>query len=367
MAKSKQIPFHEVVAALLDHGQPFSPGYLHRFSDLEGDDLRDLRNSWNKIETTRRLVLLNDLEEMADTDTLVDFDQVALIGLTDSDGTVRAQAARMLWENEDPKLVNILTSMVAQDTSSEARAAAAATLGKYIYLGELEELAPDLLRKAEECLLAAGNTDPDALVQRKSIEALGFSSRPEVPALIQKAYESRDHEWVSSALLAMGRSYDKVWEPDVRRELQSPYGDVQIEAIRAAGELSLDSSRRILLDLLEEEGTDSEIRAETIWALSEIGGEQVRDTLEDLLEETDDEEEAELIDEALDNLTLNEQIETMDLFDIDLEEEARSGHIVDLSLLDGTEGEDGGLESGEETDTDNAPSLPKSRRRHKKS
>jgi hypothetical protein len=163
----------------------------------------------------------------------------------------------------------------------------------------------------------------------------------------------------------MGRSYDQAWDADVKRELRSAHADIQIEAVRAAGELGLESCQRILLDLLEDESTDSEIRAEVIWALSEIGGEEVRETLTDLLEKSEDEEETELIDEALDNLTLNEQIQAMNFFDIDLEEEARSGHVIDIS--DETTAEDTDILPEPPDDSAAKPGAKKSRPRHKKS
>jgi HEAT repeat protein len=361
MSEKSKIPFSEIIAALLDTSQPFSPVHLHRFSDLEKRELRELKNVWTKIDPSRRLALLSDLEEMADVDTLMDFDPVAMIGLRDSEGNVRARAAMMLWEYQGTDLAHTLVTMVEEDSAVEARAAAASALGKYIYLGEIEEIPAKILHAVEGCLLKAAQGSDDPLVQRKALEALGFSSRDDIPPLIRKAYDSRVQEWVVSALFAMGRSYDKVWEPDVKRELRSPKGDIQLEAVRAAGALGLDSTKRILLDLLEEEGTDSEIRAEVIWALSEIGGEEVRETLEELLEKTEDEEEADLIEEALDNLDLNEQIESLDLFDIDLEEEARSARIVDLSL------EDPNPDSEKKAEDESENPAKKTRPRHKKS
>jgi HEAT repeat protein len=364
MPKAKKIPFSEIITELLDISKPFSPTHLHRFSDLEQDDLKNLKNAWNRIDPARRLSLLTDLEEMAEADTLMDFDEVALIGLNDLQGDVRAQAAGMLWENSSTSLAEILEKMVEQDPSVKARAAAASALGKFILLGELDEIPAVTLHKAEECLIKAARGSADTLVRRKAIEALGFSSRPEVPPMIRDAYDSREPEWIVSALFAMGVSYDMVWEADVKRELQSPKGDIQIEAVRAAGKLGLQSTKRILLNLLEDEATDSEIRAEIIWALSEIGGEQVRESLEDLLEKTEDEEEVELLNEAIDNLTLNEQIESLDLFDIDLEEEARSAHIIDLTD-DVTDGDDEESTPTAAVDSDDHE-IKKPRRLHKK-
>ena len=62
------------------------------------------------------------------------------------------------------------------------------------------------------------------------------------------------------------------------------------------------------LGALEEEAQDSEIRAAIFWSLSKIGGEEVRETLETILEETEDEEEVEILEEALDNLSFTEDV-----------------------------------------------------------
>ena len=61
------------------------------------------------------------------------------------------------------------------------------------------------------------------------------------------------------------------------------------------------------------------------------GGEEVRETLEKLQEESEDEEETELVEAALDNLALTEQIQPqLDFFNIDLADKSHYTHIVDL-------------------------------------
>jgi hypothetical protein len=50
---------------------------------------------------------------------------------------------------------------------------------------------------------------------------------------------------------------------------------------------------------------DDELRMAVVWSLSQIGGEDVRETLENMLEECEDDEEAGVIEEAIDNLLSN--------------------------------------------------------------
>jgi hypothetical protein len=56
--------------------------------------------------------------------------------------------------------------------------------------------------------------------------------------------------------------------------------------------------------------------------LSQIGGEGVQDILEELYEDTDDEEELDYLEAALDNLAFTQDLEPFTLFDVpDLDED----------------------------------------------
>ena len=316
-SQKKNVSMQQVITALLDENNLFPPAYLRHFSDLEGHDLAELRRVWPQVTAQRRFLLLGDLEDLAEVDMLVSFDNLAKMALKDEDPRVRTVAIRMLWESEDPHIAKELMALLEKDPSPDVRAAAATGLGTFIYQGELEELDETLHHGIEDRLLDVVQGQDEVLVRRRALESLGFSGRGEVPGLIRKAYDSGEVDWMVSALFAMGRSADNTWDADVKRMLRHPKAEVQFEAVRAAGELSIESARRVLLDLLEEEAQDTEIRQAAIWSLSQIGGEQVRETLETLLEETEDEEEAELLENALDNLSFTEDVGLYSMFDID--------------------------------------------------
>ncbi len=356
--QKKNVPLEQVPAALLDEQNVFPPAYLHQFSDLEGANLEALRSVWPQVKAHRRLALLEDLEDLAEADTLVSFDNVARMALQDPDPRVRAVAIRLLWEDEDPRLTPIFIQMMEHDEDAGVRAAAAAALGLFVYQGEVEEIPAETLHQVEESLLrvlgdlapgkagpgAPVSTGPDeSLVRRRALESLGYSGRKEVPGLIQAAYDSTDTDWTASALFAMGRSADEAWASDVLRMLRYPKANVQIEAVRAAGALALERARRTLLDLLDEEAQDSELRAAIFWSLSQIGGEEVRETLETILEETEDDEEAEIIEDALDNLSFTEDTGLYGLFDFaDAGKDGAAGaeDLDDDLALDGDEEDD---------------------------
>ncbi len=348
--KQKEIPIQHFIDALLDDSVPFPPNYLRRFSDLEGADLAAVQGAWPQVNPNRRVALMEDLEELTETDTLVMFDNFARSVLVDSEAGVRARGITLLWENQDRSLIDTFITLLRTNSSSEVRAAAASALGKFVYMGELEELPADLLHEVEDRLIEVARGADDPAVRRSAVESLGFSSRGEVPEIIKTAFQTNDPDWLASALFAMGRSYDQAYEDSVKSMLRYPKGNVQLEAVRAAGELELESAYRILLDLLEEEAQDPELRFATIWSLSQIGGDQVRETLEGLLEDCEDEEEAEWLENALDNLTLTETGQSMNLLDIDLTDEDMLGKVIDFT--NPLEGDDDDLEDIDVEDED---------------
>ena len=305
--KTKVIPFDQVIAALLDNKKPFSPTYLHRFSDLNDGDVKELKNIWSKIEKDRKAALMVDLEELNNHDTLVCFDAISQIAINDPDPKVRACGITLLWECDDDGLVPRFIQMMQHDPDEVVRATAASALGMFVYLGELEEIPEKLLKQVETVLLEVMNSKDSPLVKRRVLEALGSSSRQEVPELLEKAYNMEDEQWQSSALFAMGRSADNRWEKHVLDRLDAR-DEILFEAARAAGELELEAAREPLLDMLqkEDEELDEDLRDAIIWSLSKIGGEDVRDVLEKMMDETEDEEELEFIQNALDNLDFTE-------------------------------------------------------------
>jgi HEAT repeat protein len=314
---TKIIAFQTVLDALLDDSQPFSPHYLYLFSDIESGQLKLLLKAWPQVSLARQRALLEDLEELAEDDTLLCFDDLARALLQDPDPQVRVQALRLLWECEDAKLVPTFLEILTEDSDSNVRAAAATALGVFIYLGEIEEIAEQTLHKVEDSLLAVIHSDEDTLVRRRALEALGWSSRPEVPALIEAASGDKNLDWKVSALFAMGRSSDERWGKQVLPNLRNRNEAIRLEALRAAGELALASARPILLDMLADE-EEVEARHEIIWALTKIGGAEVNDRLVELLEMAEfDEEETEFIEEALENLAFTEEISEFDLFDFE--------------------------------------------------
>ena len=300
-SKSNSVTFQAVLDELLTNTKSFPSSYLNRFSDISRDDLALLKTSWPDVKPKRRLSLVEDLIKFNENNTIVCFDDVALMFLKDEDFRVRTGAIRLLRESEDPRVIEPFISLLEHDKQFLVRAAAAGGLGAFVLLGELDKISPEKLAHIERVLLARITGTDDDLVRRSALEAMGYSSRKEMERLITEAFEETDADWVASALVAMGRSASEEWEMHILRSLFHPDMVVRLEAIRAAGALSLNRAVEPMLEMLDGTEPSKEIRFAAIWSLSEIGGEKANAALESMLDNAMTDEEAEFIEEAIEN------------------------------------------------------------------
>jgi HEAT repeat protein len=249
---------------------------------------------------------------------VLSFEAVCRIGIKDVDPKVRELSVQTLWEYETVDLIPVFLQMVVGDDDMNVRMASAIALGTFVYLGELEEIREATLREVEDRLLEVVNGADQSDVRQRALESLGYSSRGEVPKLIEKAYYSGNDDWLVSALHAMGRSANRKWAPKVVEMLKSDSANVRAEAASALGELEIKKTVPDLLPLIQDD--DDEVRMAAIWSLSKIGGEGVREVLEELFEATEDEEEADFIASAMENLAFSDESGLLGLWDM-LEED----------------------------------------------
>jgi HEAT repeat protein len=308
------ISIQQVLEALLDESKVFPVRYLQRLSDLLPEEAGEISKLWAGISPQRRTTLLEDLEQMGEVDDILFFDEVCRIALKDDLPRVRGLAIQILRSYEMTDLIPIFLDMLEHDSSPEVRAAAASAMGGYVYMGEIEEIPARNMRRIENCLLRVITGTDEKLVRRRALEALGFSSRDEVAPLIEKAYAMKDADWQVSALFAMGRSADQRWKLQVMARLDDSRPAVRAEAVSAAGELELKEATKPLQKMLRDE--DEDVRTAAIWSLSQIGGERVAEALEALLEKTKDDDEIELLENALDNLAFTVDMRNFALLDI---------------------------------------------------
>lgn len=311
--------FQTVLDALLDTKRDFPRRYLNLFSDMGTLELQTLQDVWPRVGLSRKLSLLEELESLAEEDTLVSFDDFARSLLHDPHAAVRIHALRLLHESADVKLIPPIVDLLQHDADANVRAEAAASLSYFMALGELEEIPETAYSRVQTGLLNSALGEEETRVKRHALESLGFSSDAEVVKLIESALNKRDSEWQTSALIAMGRSADDRWEEEVLLGLTDADSRVRMAAVQAAGNLALKSARTILLRMLEEED-DDDVTGSVIWSLSQIGGEDVRTYLENLLDMTEDEDQAEFLEEALDNLSFTEDLDRFELMSFNPDE-----------------------------------------------
>ena len=232
-------PFQPVLDSLLDEKKEFPRKYLQLFSDIGELELKTLMDIWPQVTLKRKLTLLEDLETLAEDDTLVSFEDFGRSLLGDPDSTVRGRALRLLHESGDVHLVPTYINILKSDPDPQTRADAAAALGTFVDLGELEEVSDEIHRQVEDALLEVANGNDDVKVRRRALESLGYSSRAEVQTLIDASFQREDPAWKTSALFAMGRSADPEWDEHVLKSLSNENRNVREAAVEAAGQLAV--------------------------------------------------------------------------------------------------------------------------------
>jgi HEAT repeat protein len=317
--------FDSLLAALASPEAALPRADLAFLSDPDASQIERLRRAWPSVDTDRRREVLREIGILATDQIELNFDRVDRLALEDSDAEVRRQAISNLWESEDPALAPTLLKILADDPDPATRAAAASALGTFVYLGEIGRVPADVFGQLEAQLLQSARQGEDA-VRLSSLESLGYSSRPEVAALIRAGYLNGEERWKRAALVAMARSADEGWEPEVLAELRSPSPALRLEATRSAGELELRGAVAELVDLLED--ADLAVRRASIWSLGQIGGKRSAEVLGRLLE-VGDADEVPLIEDALDQLAFADGTRDLSLLDVDEDADEEGGEGAD--------------------------------------
>lgn len=249
--------------------------------------------------------------------------------LDDPDAQVRAEAVSCLWHTADPMWIEELLTKSQRDPDLDVRTRAISTLGHYIVDAEIElfndldndERAlseSDMQRVVDFLFDTAQNSQLSVDERRYSIEALAFLDDPEVDELIDWAYSQNDPRYRASAVFAMGRSGNLRWADEVLMEMHSANRDVQYEAVRSAGELSLQEATEDLIRLVRGRGVEKALRLRAIYSLGIAGDDRAYPVLEELCHARD-REVREAAREAAEEWLMSSMA---DRFELDEEEEA---------------------------------------------
>jgi len=270
--------FQDYLAELEDDSHPVKAARLSRLSDIADEERLLFLKAWSSFSAKRRRQVIRLLVDLAEDNVELNFDDIFLPSLSDSDARVRADAIRGLWEYDNRDLIEPLIHLLSVDGDTDVRAEAALALGRFVLQWEFGALRDRYFRRVEEVLrLALANGDEEMEVRARALEAIGACSLPWVRQAIRKAYSAGDRRLRVSAVHAMGRNCDPGWLPALFQELSSGDPEMRFEAALACGSLGDEAAVPRLTPLLEDQ--DAEVRAATIAALGEIGGREAKAVL----------------------------------------------------------------------------------------
>jgi HEAT repeat protein len=301
---TNNLNFNQVIDALLDDDADFPVLFMMSLSDILPTNLAMLKKAWVLISPARKAFLMENIEVIHESEITSNFEDIAELALEDANSAVRISGLRLFWDYENSRLIKKIIDMMENDPDVGVRSQAASTLGKYMYLAEIEMIGIEYQHIIDKALIKVLRSNENELVRQKALEAFGYSSNPQVSELIHIAYNSGDYNWIFSSLEAMGRSADEKYTSLVLPMLAHPDLRIQREAIFAAGELEIASARKLLLRLAFELEQDEDLWVEAISALSKIGGEGVSEAFQKLLQNASTDEEEDFINEAIENLNL---------------------------------------------------------------
>jgi HEAT repeat protein len=320
------LTFEEGLLQLIDERAVFSSALLYALSSPSSAEVQLFRQHWPTLSVERRRRIVAMFVESAEANFELDFNALFRVTMEDEDDQIRTSSIEGLWEDEGATLVTPLAAMLRRDTAKSVRAAAAAALGPFMLLAELEELDQrygQLIRGA--LMEAIDNPDEDVEVRRRAVESIAYLGEDCVREIIAAAYEESDQAMHISAVFSMGRSADPFWSEIVQRELSNPDSAMRYEAARACGELEVKEAVQMLIQLISD--PDREIQVAAITSLGQIGGKAARRALESCCRSGDEVMQL-AAEDALAELELGEQ--PLNLLDYDLDVEAEEEESDDL-------------------------------------
>lgn len=301
LVKDTRVRFQRAIELLRNPDAVLNAEAIHSLSDLDGDSLDTFLALWPQMSIERRRSLITRLVETAEINFELDFSTIIHPALTDPDPEVRVAAIEGVLEDSPRRVIEQLMQLAQNDPFSEVRAAAAQALGQFVLKGELGKLPDAFNTHLQDTILAIyHNRSEDLDVRRRALEAIGNCSREGVTELILDAYNADELMMRASAVFAMGRTCDGIWQGQIMQELSSEHPEMRYEAARAAGELELRPALPRLAELAYDD--DRQIQEVSIWAMGEIGGRAANKVLTELAtmaESTDDNVLMEAVEEAI--------------------------------------------------------------------
>jgi len=303
--QNKKNQFSDILSELRENNRELTYKEIQSFSDLSEENLAQFRQTWNLLSNKRKEMFFELLLVEFMSNTLMDFSEIALIGLNDEDPIIRRGSLKLLMDNRKSYFLDQLISISKQDPDTEVRLDAISTLGYFLMDMETAERGNNKAKKVLKALESLMES-PDKLTRLRVMEALAYVDHPAIIPLVYASLTSNIDTEIASGLRAVQNSLNQRWAANVIENLDHPNPDVQYEAIKAVGELQLKRARNRILRLLAQfDQLDDDILDAAILTASQLGGNQVREMIEMIEEVFEDEEDmAELFEEAKSNLEL---------------------------------------------------------------
>ena len=303
--QNKKNQFSDILSELRENNRELTYKEIQSFSDLSEENLAQFRQTWNLLSNKRKEMFFELLLVEFMSNTLMDFSEIALIGLNDEDPIIRRGSLKLLMDNRKSYFLDQLISISKQDPDTEVRLDAISTLGYFLMDMETAERGKNKAKKVLKALESLMES-PDKLTRLRVMEALAYVDHTAIVPLVYASLTSNIDTEIASGLRAVQNSLNQRWAANVIENLDHPNPDVQYEAIKAVGELQLKRARNRILRLLAQfDQLDDDILDATILTASQLGGNQVKEMIEMIEEIFEDEEDmAELFEEAKSNLEL---------------------------------------------------------------
>lgn len=255
----------------------FTPGdeigekTLAELSTITNDEAATLARKWLAWTDDEVLDLHTKLADLTEEDSSMEFECIFKVGLSHSDGRVRAAAALALADTGDSSAVSKILELLADDEELDVRTAAATAMGSFAILaadGKFSERVRDRIFLALEAVLKDGDTPSE--LWRRSLEAAGGFGDSRVNRYIDRAVNAKTLEFKRSALIAMARTSDPRWLNYVAAELENNEPSVRFEAVNALGEVGDEPDAFYLEEALDDQ--DLMVQLAAVAAAEKISG-----------------------------------------------------------------------------------------------
>ena len=210
------------IRSYYDDDAQFPIDFIMSLSDITPANLQILKRSWGQITPARKTFLMENIEVLHEAELTSNFEDIATLAIDDMNAVVRVSGLRLFFDYENSNYIRKFIELFENDSDIGVRSQAAITLGKYIYLAELDMIDERYRDLIDEVLIKVLRSNENELVRQKALEAFGYSSRSEVSGFIHTAYNSGDYNWIASSLISMGRSADEAYATQVLPMLIHP-------------------------------------------------------------------------------------------------------------------------------------------------